>query len=83
MGLKAEKLLKSILNEIKNMGLEYEIPKKYLIQIINKFTTNPYPYINRLLIDGYLKEIDLRNYKIISLEYNSEENGENDIINKC
>jgi len=67
--------LKMILEEIRNNGYETAISKTELIRIINKFTLNPYPYINRLQIDNYIAlEPNDKIYKIISLEYKGENN---------
>ena len=59
--------LKSIIMDIKKDGFTNEIPKKDLILIISKYVSNPYPYINRLWSDGYIKEINKNVFKILKL----------------
>lgn len=65
---KVEDNLKNILEDIKNSRFKLEIPKKELILIISKFSSNPYPYINRLWIDSYIKNVGENLFQIVTLE---------------
>jgi hypothetical protein len=74
MGI-VEENVKKILNDIKNSRFSFEIPKKELILMISAYTQNPYPYINRLWIDGYIKLVSQENtigngiFKILTLDF--------------
>jgi hypothetical protein len=66
---KVEENLKKILVDIKNSRFEFEITKKELILIINKYTQSPYGYLNRLWIDCYIKQTGEDIFQIISLDF--------------
>jgi hypothetical protein len=66
---RVEENLKNILNDIKNSRFQLEIPKKDLILIISKYSSNPYPYINRLWIDCYIKQTGEGIFQILTLEF--------------
>jgi hypothetical protein len=77
-----EENLKKILNDIKNSVFSYEIPKKELIKIINKYSLNPYGYFNRLWADNYIKCVstDTQLFQIITLEFKEEETEDTNVI---
>lgn len=66
---KVEENIKIILSKIKEDGYQLQISKKELIRLINLITLNPYGYVNRLLMDGNLEEMNENVYKIVSLIY--------------
>ena len=66
---KVEENIKNILLDLKNSRFQHEISKKELLLIINRYSLSPYGYLNRLWIDGYIKQINENIFQIINLEY--------------
>lgn len=72
---KVEDNLKNILNDIKNSRFEYQMPKKELILMITRYTTNYYPYLNRLWIEGYIRINNENVVEIITTTFKENNNG--------
>lgn len=66
---KVDDNVKSILAEIEKSEYKNEIPKKYLVVIISKYSMNTQSYVNLLWAEGYIQPINDHCFRIVSTRF--------------